>query len=150
MELRIPDFALVVLIGPSGAGKSTFAARHFRPTEIISSDRCRGWVADDESDQDATKDAFELLHFMAAKRLAGRRLTVVDATSVRPEDRKPLVELARKYHALPVAIALDPTEEVGQTLPWRPWAWSFAHVSRSPSVRLNTSAPGSDSGSGQK
>ncbi len=107
MELRIPDFALVVLVGASGSGKSTFAARQFLSTEVLSSDRCRGWVSDDETNQNATKDAFEVLHFLAGKRLAGRKLTVVDATNVRPEDRKHLVELARKYHALPVAIALD-------------------------------------------
>src|ERR1700742_409724 len=104
MQLNIPDFALVVLIGASGSGKSSFAARHFAPTEVLSSDRLRGWVADDETDQSATQDAFETLHFVAGKRLAARRLTVVDATSVRPEDRRSLVELARKYHALPVAI----------------------------------------------
>ncbi|MBV9828179.1 MAG: AAA family ATPase [Alphaproteobacteria bacterium] len=80
MQLNIPDFALVVLIGASGSGQSSFAARHFRPTEVLSSDRCRGWVADDETDQSATPDAFEVLHFLAGKRLAGRRLTVVDLT----------------------------------------------------------------------
>jgi polynucleotide kinase-phosphatase len=112
MELRIPDFALVVLIGASGSGKSSFAARHFAPTEVLSSDRCRGWVSDDETDQNATKDAFEILHFIAGKRLAARRLTVVDATNVRPEDRKQLVDLARRYHALPVTIAIDIPEEI--------------------------------------
>jgi protein phosphatase len=112
MELRIPDFALVVLIGASGSGKSTFAARLFAPTEVLSSDRCRGWVSDDETEQGATKDAFEVLHFIAGKRLAGRRLTVIDATNLRPEDRKHLIALARQYHALPVAIALDLPEEL--------------------------------------
>ena len=107
MQLRIPDFALVVLVGASGSGKSTFAARHFAPTEILSSDRLRGWVADDEADQAATTDAFDVLHYIAGKRLAARRLTVVDATSVRPEDRRLLIDLARRYHALPVAIVLD-------------------------------------------
>ena len=112
MELRIPDFSLVVLIGASGSGKSSFTARHFAPTEVLSSDRCRGWVSDDETDQDATKDAFEILHFIAGKRLASRRLTVVDATNVRPEDRKLLVDLARRYHALPVTIVIDIPEDI--------------------------------------
>jgi protein phosphatase len=107
MQLKIPDFALVALIGASGSGKSTFAARHFLPTEILSSDRLRGWVSDDETNQGATNDAFEVLHFLAGKRLAGRRLTVVDATNLRPEDRAHLVRIARQYHALPVAIAFD-------------------------------------------
>src|SRR4051812_35870729 len=107
MQLRIPDFALVALIGASGSGKSSFAARHFLPTEILSSDRLRGWVADDETDQNATPEAFEVLHFIAGKRLAARRLTVVDPTNVRPEARRLLVDLARRYHALPIAIVLD-------------------------------------------
>lgn len=112
MHIKIPKLSLVVLIGPSGSGKSTFARRHFLPTEIVSSDACRGMVSDDENDQTATNDAFELLHYIAAKRLARGRLVVVDATNVQPEARRPLVQLARKFHCLPVAIVLDVPEEV--------------------------------------
>ena len=107
MTLKIPEFALVVLVGPSGSGKSTFARTHFLPTEVISSDVCRGLVADDENSLDATGDAFDVLHFIAAKRLQNLRLTVVDATNVQPFARKPLVALAREHHCLPVAIVLD-------------------------------------------
>ncbi|MBM4085703.1 MAG: polynucleotide kinase-phosphatase, partial [Planctomycetes bacterium] len=107
MKLTIPELALVVLIGPSGSGKSTFARKHFRPTEVLSSDFCRGLVADDESAQAATDDAFAVLHFIASRRLAAGRLTVVDATNVQHEARKPLVELARQFHCLPVAIVFD-------------------------------------------
>jgi len=105
--LKIPDLSLVVLVGVTGSGKSTFAARHFRPTEVISSDFCRGLVSDDENDQSATGDAFEVLNFIAAKRLAAGRLTVADATSVQPAARRPLIELARSHHVLAVAIVLD-------------------------------------------
>ena len=80
----VPQLSLVVLIGVSGSGKSTFARERFKPTEVISSDFCRGLVADDENDQSATADAFELLHFIAGMRLAAGRLTVVDATNVQP------------------------------------------------------------------
>src|SRR5207248_8215587 len=79
MKITIPELSLVVLVGPSGCGKSTFARKHFKPTEILSSDFCRGLVSDDENDQAATKDAFEVLHFIASKRLAAGKLTVVDA-----------------------------------------------------------------------
>jgi protein phosphatase len=81
MHIKIPKLSLVVLIGPSGSGKSTFAHRHFVPTEVLSSDYCRGLVSDDENDQAATNDAFSVLHFIAAKRLALGKLTVVDAPS---------------------------------------------------------------------
>jgi protein phosphatase len=114
MKITIPRLSLVVLIGPSGSGKSTFVRKHFLPTEILSSDACRGMVSDDESNQAVTNDAFELLHFIGAKRLALGRLTVVDATNVQPESRKPLVQLARQYHCLPVAIVLNLPERLCQ------------------------------------
>ncbi|MDX3518521.1 polynucleotide kinase-phosphatase [Streptomyces scabiei] len=110
--LPVTDLSLVVLVGASGSGKSTFARRHFKPTEIISSDFCRGLVSDDENDQSATKDAFDVLYYIAGKRLAAGRRTVVDATSVQQESRKQLIELARKHDVLPIAIVLDVPEEV--------------------------------------
>lgn len=108
----MPQLSLVVLIGVSGAGKSTFAGAHFRATEVISSDFCRGMVADDENDQSATEQAFALLHYIVGVRLAAGRLTVVDATNVQPENRKKLVALAREHDVLPVAIVLDVPEQV--------------------------------------
>ncbi|MEU6931051.1 polynucleotide kinase-phosphatase [Streptomyces sp. NPDC046374] len=110
--LPVTDLSLVVLIGATGSGKSTFARRHFKPTEIVSSDFCRGLVADDENDQSASKDAFDVLHYIAGKRLAAGRLTVVDATSVQRESRRRLVELARAHDVLPIAIVLDLPEAV--------------------------------------
>ena len=87
-ELAIPELSLVLLVGVSGSGKSTFGRKHFRPTEVISSDFCRGLVADDENDQSATPEAFELLHYIVGKRLKAGRLTVVDATNVQPDARR--------------------------------------------------------------
>jgi protein phosphatase len=112
MNLTIPDPSLVVLVGPSGAGKSTFAAKHFLATEVVSSDSCRALVSDDEGNMAATPAAFRVLHSIAGERLQSRRLTVVDATSVDPGSRKPLVALARKHGSLPVAIVFDVPEEV--------------------------------------
>jgi protein phosphatase len=114
MKITVPELSLVLLIGASGSGKSTFAANHFLPTEVLSSDFCRGLVSDDQNDQASTKDAFEVLHFIAAKRLAAGRLTVVDATNVQPEARKPLVALAREYDVLPTAIVFNLTERLCQ------------------------------------
>jgi polynucleotide kinase-phosphatase len=112
MMIEIPHGALVVLIGPSGAGKSSFAASNFLPTEIVSSDACRGLVSDNENNQTVSRQAFELVHYIARSRLALHRLTVIDATSVRREDRRPLIELAREFHVLPVAIVFDIAEKI--------------------------------------
>ncbi len=110
--MKIPELSLVVLVGVSGSGKSTFAARHFAPTEVLSSDVFRGLVADDPDDQGATADAFAALHHLAGIRLRRGRLTVVDATSTQPPARASLIELAREHDVIPVAIVLDLPERL--------------------------------------
>jgi protein phosphatase len=114
VRIQLPDPSLVVLIGASGSGKSSFAREHFMATEVISSDFCRGLVSDDENDQAATADAFAVLQFIAGRRLAQPRFTVIDATNVQREARKPLVELAKQHDLFPVAIVLDPPESLCQ------------------------------------
>ena len=106
-RIEVPEVGLVVLCGASGSGKSTFARRHFAPTEVVSSDRCRALVSDDETDQSSTAAAFELLHYIVDKRLELGRLTVVDATNARAEDRKGLLELARRWDVLATAVVFD-------------------------------------------
>src|SRR5262252_1067765 len=114
MKISIPNLSLVALIGPSGSGKSTFARKHFLPTEVLSSDYCRGLVSDDENSQAATNDAFDVLYFIASKRLAAGKLVVIDATNVQPEARKPLIALARQFHCIPAAIVFDLPEKLCQ------------------------------------
>ncbi|WP_327090955.1 polynucleotide kinase-phosphatase [Nonomuraea sp. NBC_01738] len=108
----VPELSLVVLVGVSGSGKSTFAAKHFKPTQVISSDFCRGLVSDDENDQSATPAAFGLLHHIVGVRLRRGLFTVVDATNVQYEARKSLLELARRHDVKADAIVLDVPEEV--------------------------------------
>jgi len=139
-KIKIPEPSLVLLIGPSGSGKSTFARKHFKPTEILSSDFCRGLVSDDETDQTATGDAFEVLRFIAAKRLAAGKLTVIDATNVQVEARKPLLALARQYHYLTVAIVFDmPTKLCQERNEARPDRNLKPHVVRQQSQQLRRS-----------
>lgn len=107
MIVTLPSDAMVALVGPSGSGKSTFAARHFVPSEILSSDALRAMVADDANDQSATEAAFELLHTALAMRLARRRLTVVDATSVEGWARERLLAVARRLGRPAAAIVFD-------------------------------------------
>lgn len=111
-RIAIPSGALVVLVGVSGSGKSTFAATHFGPTQVLSSDAFRAIVADDPADQRASRAAFELLHLAARRRLERGRLTVVDATSVSRAARTGFLGLARSTRRPAVAIVLDPPLDV--------------------------------------
>jgi protein phosphatase len=106
-EIVIPELALVVLVGVTGSGKSHFAARHFRPSQVVSSDACRAMVADDENDQTATADAFGLLHHIVRTRLRRGLLTVADATNVQPKARRALVSIAKEHDVRAVAIVFD-------------------------------------------
>jgi protein phosphatase len=110
-DIRIPGRALVALVGPAGSGKSRFAARHFRPTEVLSSDRLRAMISDDEADQSVSPQAFEILNLLARRRLEAGRLAVVDATSVTPEARRALLDVARECGAPALAVVLDVPEE---------------------------------------
>ncbi len=140
MRIAIPELSVIALVGVSGSGKSTFAARHFLPTEVISSDFCRKLVSDDENDQSATAAAFAVLHTIAAQRLASGRIVVIDATSVRPDDRKPIVQLARDHHVFAYAIVLDvPPEECRERNATRPERDFGDHVIRNQRSALRRS-----------
>jgi protein phosphatase len=143
MEIKVPELSLVVLIGVSGSGKSSFAKKHFKRTEILSSDECRALVSDDENSQSATNDAFDVLYYIAGKRLKSGLLTVIDATNVQKESRKGLIELGRTNHCLPVAIVLDLPEKVceerNQSRPDRNFG---GHVIRQQNQQLKKSIRG--------
>ncbi|MFI0484737.1 polynucleotide kinase-phosphatase [Actinomadura sp. 9N215] len=111
-EIRVPEMGLVVLVGVTGSGKSHFARKHFKPTQVISSDYCRGVVSDDENDQSATGDAFDLLHYIVATRLRRGLLTVVDATNVQSAARQSLLRIAKDHDVMSAAIVLDVPESV--------------------------------------
>ena len=143
MKIALPELSLIALVGVSGSGKSSFAARHFLPTEVLSSDFCRGLVSDSENDQTITNAAFDVLHFIAGKRLEARKLTVVDATNVQPEARKSLVALAKRHHTLAVAIVLDVPDSVcAERNATRPDRDFGAHVLRNQRSQLRRSMKG--------
>jgi len=112
LHIDIPELCLVMLVGATGSGKSTFAGKHFRPTEVVSSDFCRAALGDNENDQSVTNDAFEVMRLIVSKRLKLGRLTVVDATNVQPASRKGWIELAKEQNVFCVAIVFDLPEKV--------------------------------------
>jgi protein phosphatase len=143
VKITIPELSLVLLVGPSGCGKSSFARKHFLPTEVVSSDFCRALVSDNENDQSATGDAFDLLHEIIRKRLTRGRLTVVDATNVQPEARKSLIALAKEYHLFAEAIVFDLPERLCQDRnALRPDRQFGPHVVRNQSQQLRRSLRG--------
>jgi predicted kinase len=105
--VRLVRPSLVVLCGPAACGKSTFAARHFRPTQIISSDHARALLCDNERDQRHSAEAFGLVNFIIEQRLSINRLCVVDSTALTPEARKTLLDLARKHGVTCVVFLFD-------------------------------------------
>ena len=105
--IRVPDPCLVVLVGAAGSGKSTFAARHFAPDEVLSSDGYRKAVSGDATDQGATRPAFARLHRDVERRLVAGRTVVVDATSVQLRARRELLRIARASGRQAIAIVLD-------------------------------------------
>jgi protein phosphatase len=111
-EIVLSPSSLVALVGPAGAGKTTFAAAHFKHSQVLSSDQCRLLVADDEGDQSASAAAFAVLYFIAARRARRGRLTVVDATNVRPQDRQRVLWLSRRHRRQAIAIVFGLPLEV--------------------------------------
>lgn len=105
--VRLIRPSVVVLCGPAACGKSTFAERHFRPTQIISSDWARARVCDDERDQRFQAQAFGLVHFLIGERLSLNRLCVVDSTALTLQARRDLLELAHKHQVLCVVFLFD-------------------------------------------
>ncbi|RZL70645.1 MAG: polynucleotide kinase-phosphatase, partial [Rhodococcus sp. (in: high G+C Gram-positive bacteria)] len=141
-DISVPALSLVVLVGVSGSGKSTFAAHHFAPTQVLSSDFCRGLVADDENDQSATRDAFDVLLYIAGTRLRRGLLTVVDATNVQRESRKALIDLAKSHDVLVDAIVVDVPDDVAiERNAARPDRGFGSHVIRRQHKDLRRSLP---------
>lgn len=110
--IEIPEFCLVAMVGASSSGKTSFAKKHFKPTEVLSSDFFRGLICDDENSQSISSEAFDLLYYTARKRLQNMKLTVIDATNIKPEARREVTDLAREQNVHAAAIVLNIPESI--------------------------------------
>jgi len=111
MRVVVPASCLVILCGPAGCGKSTFARRNFADTAVVSSDRCRAMIADDETSLRVSADAFALFHQIIELRLKYRRLAVADSTALHPEARRDLRRIARRWARPVTMIVFDVPEQ---------------------------------------
>jgi len=105
--IQIGPRVLLVLVGAPGAGKTTWARRHFKWSEVLSSDLFRLLLVDDENDMSVTTEAFRLLDQIVLARLKRGRLAVVDAINGKPERRRELVRMAHRHHARAVAVCFE-------------------------------------------
>ena len=111
MTLRLPDPCLVVLVGATGAGKSAWAEAWFETDQVVSSDRLRAVVGAGERDQRASRDAFELLDLIVAKRLRRGLTTVVDSTGLEAKRRAAWRALAEREGVPAHAMVFDTPEK---------------------------------------
>jgi F420-dependent oxidoreductase-like protein len=110
--VRLPDPCLVVLVGATAAGKSDWARAWFDPDQIVSSDRLRAVVGRGERDQRASRDAFELLDLIVAKRLARGLTTVIDTTGLEARRRAAWRELAAAAGVPAHAVVFNAPEKL--------------------------------------
>lgn len=105
--IRIPSPCLVVMCGPAASGKTTLACRFFPETAVVSSDRCRAMIADDEGDLSVSHDAFQLLYTILRRRLKHGRLAVADSTALSAQRRRRYIEIGREFGVPVVLIILS-------------------------------------------
>ncbi|MFA4886502.1 MAG: AAA family ATPase [Desulfotomaculaceae bacterium] len=110
--ISLPRTTLLVMCGVPGCGKSSFAARYFRDTMVVSSDRCRSLVSDSETNISASREAFKLFRFTIERRLSLGRFTVADSTAITPVARRELLQLGRKHGFNVTLLVFDLPEQI--------------------------------------
>jgi predicted kinase len=102
---------IVLLVGLPASGKSTWLKR--KRLTALSSDSVRLLLADDETDQSIHKQVFATIRYLLRQRLeVGRPVTHIDATHLRPWERRPYFRIAERFGAKIEAVFFDvPLEE---------------------------------------
>ena len=102
---------IVVLVGLPGSGKSTYLES--LGVRGLSSDAVRGLLADDETDQTIHERVFQTVRYLLRQRIAiGRPATYIDATNLRPEERRPYLDIGQQFGCEVEAVFFDVPLEV--------------------------------------
>ena len=104
--------SLTILVGLPGSGKSTWANAAANNAIVISSDKLRGIIGVDESDQSVSPEVFRTMFAMTHYFLSEGKAVVIDATNVSKKSRAPFIAIARKYSAHVVACVANTPAEI--------------------------------------
>ncbi|MEH7332127.1 polynucleotide kinase-phosphatase [Neobacillus drentensis] len=132
-KIYLPYAGIVLLVGPSNSGKTTLLNRlvnekSILSSEVISSDHFRVLVSDveyinwnqrpkDEADVlydeyfRVSNEAFDTMDFLIGKRCRLNKLTIIDATHLKEDDRERYIRMGKKYHVPVVAIVFNVPEK---------------------------------------
>ncbi len=133
MEIILPHSGIVLLVGPSNSGKTTMLSNlvekgQILRSEIVSSDEFRILVSNvdfidwrerpkDEVDslydqyESISNEAFTMMDSMIEARCKLNKLTFVDATHLKEEERKKYISIARKHHVPIITVILNISQE---------------------------------------
>jgi len=115
---------IIITVGLPGSGKSTYLER--QRANAISSDEIRRLILDDPEDQSQHARVFATIRHLIRQRLgAGRPVTYVDATHMTRWERRPYIQLARRYGCeiealffdVPVEICIARNKDRGRVVP---------------------------------
>ncbi|MFL6517294.1 MAG: AAA family ATPase, partial [Bacillus sp. (in: firmicutes)] len=132
-KIHLPYAGIVLFVGPSNSGKTTLLNRMVNEktilaSEVVSSDQFRVLVSDvefitwnqrpkDEADAlfdeyyRISNEAFDAMEYLIGKRCRLNKLTIIDATHLKEDDRERYLRLGKKYHVPVTAVVLNVTEK---------------------------------------
>jgi predicted kinase len=101
---------LVVTVGLSGSGKTTWIGKQLGDHQVISLDEIRSSLSRREDQQNNSK-VLRMAREELREHLRAKKRVVWDATSLRTDFRRAIVDLAKDYRALVTIVAFHCSQE---------------------------------------